>query len=125
MRNLTNKFACAALLIAASSMAHAGWGDAILGGLKGGGGGSTPNIGGMLNNLSKATKEIGEEEEIHIGEQFGATLLGAKPLVNAMILDSMLLPRRAAMSSSPKDWWRACAARRSLPACWPMKWDTC
>jgi predicted Zn-dependent protease len=82
MRNLTNKFACAALLIAASSMAHAGWGDAILGGLKGGGGGSTPNIGGMLNNLSKATKEIGEEEEIHIGEQFGATLLGAKPLVN-------------------------------------------
>lgn len=40
------------------------------------------NIGSMLSNLTKATREVDEPEEIRIGQEFAATLLGAKPLVN-------------------------------------------
>jgi predicted Zn-dependent protease len=48
---------------------------------KGGGGASGLDIGNVVNNLTKVTKETGEPEEIRIGQEFAATLLGAKPLV--------------------------------------------
>lgn len=48
---------------------------------KGGDKGRGLNIGDMVGNLTKATKETDEPEEIRIGQEFAATLLGAKPLV--------------------------------------------
>ncbi|OGB20449.1 MAG: hypothetical protein A3I66_18490 [Burkholderiales bacterium RIFCSPLOWO2_02_FULL_57_36] len=39
------------------------------------------DIGGMVSNLTKAATETSEVEEIRIGQEFAATLLGAKPLV--------------------------------------------
>lgn len=39
------------------------------------------DIGSVVSNLTKATTETGEPEEIRIGQEFAATLLGAKPLV--------------------------------------------
>ncbi len=39
------------------------------------------DIGGMVGNLTKATSETSEADEIRIGQEFAATLLGAKPLV--------------------------------------------
>ncbi len=39
------------------------------------------NLGDLLNNVVTAVKETDEAEEIRIGEEFAATLLGAKPLV--------------------------------------------
>jgi predicted Zn-dependent protease len=38
------------------------------------------NIGNIVSNLSKAAKGTDEAEEIRIGQEFAATLLGAKPL---------------------------------------------
>jgi len=40
------------------------------------------SIGNFVGNIGKATKETTEPEEIGIGKEFAATLLGAKPLVN-------------------------------------------
>ena len=48
----------------------------------GGGGFNLNSVGSIVNNLTAATKETGEPEEIRIGQEFAATLLGAKPLVN-------------------------------------------
>lgn len=39
------------------------------------------DIGSVVSNLTKATTETGVPEEIRIGQEFAATLLGAKPLV--------------------------------------------
>ncbi|WP_158598018.1 M48 family metallopeptidase [Noviherbaspirillum saxi] len=39
------------------------------------------NIGNTVSNLTKASREPDESEEVHIGQEFAATLLGAKPLV--------------------------------------------
>lgn len=39
------------------------------------------NLGSLLDNLTKSTKETTEADEIRIGQEFAATLLGAKPLV--------------------------------------------
>lgn len=39
------------------------------------------NIGSIISNLTQATREADEPEEIRIGQEFAATLLGAKPLV--------------------------------------------
>ena len=47
-----------------------------------GGGFNLGNIGNIVSNLGKATRETGEPEEIRIGQEFAATLLGAKPLLN-------------------------------------------
>jgi predicted Zn-dependent protease len=38
------------------------------------------DIGGIVSNLTKATAETSEADEIRIGQEFAATLLGAKPL---------------------------------------------
>src|SRR5215207_1682435 len=47
---------------------------------KGGDKGRGLDVGSIVNNLSKATRETDEPEEIRIGQEFAATLLGAKPL---------------------------------------------
>ena len=47
-----------------------------------GGGINLNSVGNFVSNLGKATKETTEPEEIGIGKEFAATLLGAKPLVN-------------------------------------------
>ena len=39
------------------------------------------NIGNTVSNLTKASREPDEAEEVRIGQEFAATLLGAKPLV--------------------------------------------
>src|SRR5437870_1897269 len=39
------------------------------------------DIGSVVGNLAKATKGTDEAEEIRIGQEFAAVLLGAKPLV--------------------------------------------
>lgn len=39
------------------------------------------NLGSIIGNLSAATRETSEADEIRIGQEFAATLLGAKPLV--------------------------------------------
>lgn len=39
------------------------------------------NIGNAVGNLTRASREPDEAEEIRIGQEFAATLLGAKPLV--------------------------------------------
>ena len=44
------------------------------------------DIGGIVTNLTKATSETSEAEEIRIGQEFAATLLSAKPLVADMRL---------------------------------------
>lgn len=40
------------------------------------------NLGSLFGNLTKATREADEPEEIRLGQEFAATLLGAKPLVS-------------------------------------------
>lgn len=47
-----------------------------------GGGFNLSNVTNLVSNLGKATKETSVPEEIGIGKEFAATLLGAKPLVN-------------------------------------------
>lgn len=44
------------------------------------------DIGGIVSNLTKATSETSEAEEIRVGEEFAATLLSAKPLLADMRL---------------------------------------
>lgn len=39
------------------------------------------NLGSLIGNLTTATREADEPEEIRLGQEFAATLLGAKPLV--------------------------------------------
>ncbi|MFC7516905.1 M48 family metallopeptidase [Herbaspirillum sp. GCM10030257] len=39
------------------------------------------NIGNTVSNLTKASREPDEAEEVRIGQEFASTLLGAKPLV--------------------------------------------
>lgn len=39
------------------------------------------NLGSAASNLSKASRETAEAEEIRIGQEFASTLVGAKPLV--------------------------------------------
>ncbi len=41
----------------------------------------SPDFGSMLGNLAKAVREPTEQEEIALGQEFAATLLGAKPLL--------------------------------------------
>jgi predicted Zn-dependent protease len=62
------------------SPAFAQFGLSLPGFGKGGEKGSF-DLGGMVSNLTKATRETSEAEEIRIGQEFAATLLGAKPLV--------------------------------------------
>ncbi len=45
-------------------------------------GDSTSNAASLIGNVTKAVKEPTQEEEIALGQQFSATLLGAKPLLN-------------------------------------------
>ncbi|OWW20038.1 M48 family metallopeptidase [Noviherbaspirillum denitrificans] len=47
-----------------------------------GGGLNLNSVGNIVSNVGKATKEATEPEEIGIGKEFAATLLGAKPLAN-------------------------------------------
>lgn len=47
-----------------------------------GGGLNLNSVGNIVSNLGKATKETDEPEEIRIGQEFAATLLGAKPLAD-------------------------------------------
>lgn len=44
------------------------------------------DIGSVVSNLGKAAKEPDEAEEVRIGQEFAATLLGAKPLAADMRL---------------------------------------
>lgn len=39
------------------------------------------NLGNAVSNLTRASRDTDEAEEIRIGQEFAATLLGAKPLV--------------------------------------------
>ena len=80
MRQLTRSL-LAAMLLAACTSASAQLPFSLPGFGKGGGDkGGGLNIGSLVNNLTKATKETDEPEEIRIGQEFAATLLGAKPL---------------------------------------------
>lgn len=47
-----------------------------------GGSGKGPDLGNLLGSLGKAVAEPTEQEEIALGQEFAATLLGAKPLLN-------------------------------------------
>ncbi len=47
-----------------------------------GGSGKGPDIGSLLDNFGKALREPTEQEEVALGQEFAATLLGAKPLLN-------------------------------------------
>lgn len=78
------RFALGALLALSCASASAQLGGFSLPGFGGGGGGGGGgfNIGNVVSNLTKAVKEVDEPEEIRIGQEFAATLLGAKPLVN-------------------------------------------
>ena len=71
----------ALLLAAGCASASAQFPFALPGFGKGGDKGGGFNIGSVVSNLTKATKETDEPEEIRIGQEFAATLLGAKPLV--------------------------------------------
>jgi beta-barrel assembly-enhancing protease len=75
------RIAIPAVLAAAQAWAHAQLPFSIPGFGKGGSDGGGVNIGNVLANLNKAVREIDEPEEIRIGQEFAATLLGAKPLV--------------------------------------------
>ena len=44
--------------------------------------GKGPNLGNLLGHLGKAVAEPTEQEEVALGQEFAATLLGAKPLLN-------------------------------------------
>lgn len=79
MRYFSRAFA-ALLLGAACASASAQLPFSIPGFGKGGGQGGGLNLGSIVNNLTKATRETSEPEEIKIGQEFAATLLGAKPL---------------------------------------------
>lgn len=78
MRQLTRHLIAAALLTACAT-ASAQLPFSLPGFGKGDKGGGL-NIGSLVSNLTKATKETDEPEEIRIGQEFAATLLGAKPL---------------------------------------------
>lgn len=80
MRKIFHLIAMVAL-VAASGAASAQFGGFKLPNLGGGGGNKGTDVGSMLSNLGKATKEMTEEEEIAIGAEFAAMLLGAKPLL--------------------------------------------
>ena len=69
-------FAVAASLAASCGTVFAGFD--FLSGLKNV---DTSKIGSMLGNATKAVREPDEKEEIAVGQEFAATLLGAKPLV--------------------------------------------
>src|SRR4051794_35479466 len=80
-RHLGN-LAVALVLAATCVSAHAQFGGFSLPGLGKGGGdkGRGLDVGSVVGNLTKAVKEPDEAEEIRIGQEFAATLLGAKPL---------------------------------------------
>lgn len=85
MRHFTQTMA--AFLLAATCVSAAAQLPFSLPGFgKGGGQGGGLNLGNIVSNLTKATKETGEPEEIRIGQEFAATLLGAKPLVPDPVL---------------------------------------
>ncbi|MBI1890933.1 MAG: M48 family metalloprotease [Burkholderiales bacterium] len=48
----------------------------------GGGSSSGVNVGNLVDNVGKMAKEVGEPEEIALGQETAATLLGARPLLN-------------------------------------------
>lgn len=76
-----SKYVLAALLAGSCASATAQFGFSLPDFGKGGSGGGGLDIGSVLNNLTTAVKEVDEPEEIRMGQQFAATLLGAKPLV--------------------------------------------
>lgn len=80
---LLAKFTCALALAVVSGSALAQFGGFNLPGFgRGSDSGKGVNIGNLLGNLGKAVAEPTEQEEIALGQEFAATLLGAKPLVN-------------------------------------------
>lgn len=77
------RFLIGVALAASCASASAQFGGFSLPGFGKGSGGNSGgfNIGSMVNNLTKAVKEPDEAEEIRVGQEFAAMLLGAKPLV--------------------------------------------
>ena len=73
------RFMAAAAMTLACASASAQFGFSIPG-FGGDGGKKNLDIVGMFDSLNKATTEIDEAGEIRIGQEFAATLLGAKPL---------------------------------------------
>lgn len=71
------RFAAAVALAAACGTASAGFD--FLSNLKNV---DTSKVGSMFSNGAKALKEPSQDEEIAVGREFAATLLGAKPLVH-------------------------------------------
>ncbi|HCY63014.1 MAG TPA: peptidase M48 [Oxalobacteraceae bacterium] len=76
------KITVALTLALVSGAAAAQFGFSIPGLGRVGDGGKGPDLGSLLNSLGKAVKEPTEQEEVALGQQFAATLLGAKPLLN-------------------------------------------
>jgi predicted Zn-dependent protease len=77
MRNFS-RFVIAVTIMAACTPALAQFKFSIPGF---GGGGKGLDVGSIASNLSGAVKEPSEAEEIRMGQEFAATLLGAKHLV--------------------------------------------
>lgn len=76
------RFTCALTLALVSGGAAAQFGNFNLPGFgRGTDSGKGVNVGSLLSNLGKAVAEPTEQEEITLGQEFAATLLGAKPLV--------------------------------------------
>lgn len=70
-------------LALASGAAAAQFGGFNIPGLgRSGDSGKGPNLGSLLDNLGKAVAEPTEQEEVALGQEFAATLLGAKPLLH-------------------------------------------
>lgn len=80
MRRTGHFFVVAAFALVCTP-AFAQFGFSLPGFGKSGGENGTLDIGGMVANLTKATTETSEADEIRIGQEFAATLLGAKPLL--------------------------------------------
>lgn len=80
MRKLS-RMAIGLLLASACGVAFAQFPFSLPGFGKGADKGGGLNLGSVISNLTKATRDTDEPEEIRIGQEFAATLLGAKPLV--------------------------------------------
>jgi predicted Zn-dependent protease len=77
-----SRFMTGMALAAICAGAHAQFGGFSIPGFGNSGSGKKNiDLPSIVNNLSKATTEIDEPGEIRIGQEFAATLLGAKPLV--------------------------------------------
>ncbi|RJG02202.1 M48 family metallopeptidase [Noviherbaspirillum sedimenti] len=77
------KITIALALVLASGAAAAQFGGFTIPGLgRSADKGKAPDLGSLLGNLGKALKEPTAQEEVALGQEFAATLLGAKPLLN-------------------------------------------